>query len=54
MFLNLNDAESLDGLTAMVKVAEVIEREIDFVIHDWMEMVEKQDDLMHILLKAVS
>jgi len=33
-----------------VKVADVLEREMDFVIHDWMEMVEKQDDVMHIPL----
>ena len=32
------------------KVADVIEREMDFVIHDWMGMVEKQEDLMHISL----
>ena len=32
------------------KVADVLEREMDFVIHDWMEMVEKQEDLMHISL----
>jgi hypothetical protein len=31
-----------------VKVADVLEREMGFVIHDWMEMVEKQDDVMHI------
>jgi hypothetical protein len=28
------------------KVADVLEREMDFVIHDWREMVEKQEDLM--------
>jgi len=33
-----------------VKVADVLEREMDFVIHDWMAMVEKQDDVMHIPL----
>ena len=33
-----------------VKVADVLEREMDFVIHDWMELVEKQDDVMHIPL----
>jgi hypothetical protein len=27
------------------KVADILEREMDFVIHDWMEMVEKQEDL---------
>jgi len=32
------------------KVADILEREMDFVIHDWMEMVEKQEDLMHIPL----
>jgi len=32
------------------KVADVLEREMDFVIHDWMGMVEKQEDLMHISL----
>jgi hypothetical protein len=30
------------------KVADVLERETDFVIHEWMGMVEKQEDLMHI------
>jgi hypothetical protein len=33
-----------------VKVAEVLEREMDFVIRDWMTLVEKQDDVMHIPL----
>lgn len=33
-----------------MKVADVLEREMDFVIRDWMEMVEKQDDVMHISL----
>ena len=33
-----------------VKVAEVLEREMDFVIRDWMTLVEKQEDLMHISL----
>jgi hypothetical protein len=37
-------------LTTSVKVADVLEREMDFVIHDWMEMVEQQEDLMHISL----
>ena len=37
-------------LATSVKVADVLEREMDFVIHDWMEMVEKQEDLMHISL----
>ena len=32
------------------KVADVLEREMDFVIHEWMEMVGKQEDLMHISL----
>jgi len=32
------------------KVADVLERETDFVIHEWMGMVEKQQDLMHISL----
>jgi hypothetical protein len=32
------------------KVADVLEREMDFVIHDWREMVEKQEDLMNIPL----
>ena len=32
------------------KVADVLERETDFVIHEWMGMVEKQEDLMHISL----
>jgi len=34
-----------------VKVTDILEREMDFVIHDWMEMAEKQEDLMHIFLK---
>jgi hypothetical protein len=32
------------------KVADVLEREVDFVIRDWMETVERQEDLMHISL----
>jgi hypothetical protein len=28
------------------KVADVLEREMDFVIDDWMEMVQKQEDLL--------
>jgi hypothetical protein len=32
------------------KVADVLEREMDFVNDDWMGMVEKQQDLMHISL----
>jgi hypothetical protein len=32
------------------KVADVLEREMDFVIHDWMEMVQNQEDLIHISL----
>jgi hypothetical protein len=32
------------------KVADVLERETDFVIHKWLGMVEKQEDLMHISL----
>jgi hypothetical protein len=40
-FLNVGNTE---------KVADVLEREMDFVIHDWMGMVEKQEDLMHISL----
>jgi hypothetical protein len=39
--LNVGDRE---------KVADVIEREMDFVIHEWMGLVEKQEDLMHISL----
>ena len=37
-------------LTTTAKVAAILEREMDFAIHDWMEMVEKQEDLMHIFL----
>ena len=37
-------------LPTSVKVADVLEREMHFVIHDWMEMVEKQDDVMHVTL----
>ena len=32
------------------KVADVLERELDFAIRDWMALVEKQEDLMHITL----
>ena len=32
------------------KVADVLERDMDFVIHKWLGMVEKQEDLMHISL----
>src|SRR6202043_1813364 len=31
-------------------VADILERELDPVIHDWMRLVEKQDDLMSIAL----
>jgi hypothetical protein len=37
-------------LATTEKVADILEREMDFVIHDWMEMVEKQEDLVHIPL----
>jgi hypothetical protein len=37
-------------LATTEKVAEILEREMDFVIDDWMEMAEKQEDLMHIPL----
>jgi hypothetical protein len=37
-------------LATTEKVADILEREMDFVIHDWMEMVEKQEDLMRIPL----
>ena len=33
-----------------VKVADILEREMDFVVHDWMKMVEQREDLMHISL----
>jgi RsbT co-antagonist protein rsbRD N-terminal domain len=31
-------------------VADILERELDALIHDWMELVEKQDDLMAMTL----
>jgi hypothetical protein len=31
-------------------VADILERELDPLIHDWMQLVEKQDDLMSITL----
>jgi hypothetical protein len=31
-------------------VADILERELDPLIHDWMQLVEKQDDLMAITL----
>jgi hypothetical protein len=31
-------------------VADILERELDPVIHDWMTLVEKQEDLMSIVL----
>ena len=31
-------------------VADILERELDALIHDWMQLVEKQDDLMAITL----
>ena len=31
-------------------VADILEREHDALIHDWMQLVEKQDDLMAISL----
>jgi hypothetical protein len=30
----------------------VLEHEMDFGIHDWMEMVEKQDNLMHVFVRT--
>jgi RsbT co-antagonist protein rsbRD N-terminal domain len=36
------------GTTA--SVADILERELDALIHDWMELVEKQDDLMAMTL----
>ena len=51
-FLNREAHSKNNGtlLATSVKVADVLVREMDFVIHDWMEMVEKQDDVMHIPL----
>jgi RsbT co-antagonist protein rsbRD N-terminal domain len=31
-------------------VADILERELDALIHDWMQLVEKQDDLMAMTL----
>ncbi len=31
-------------------VADILERELDPLIHDWMQLVEKQDDLMAVTL----
>ena len=31
-------------------VADILERELDLLIHDWMQLVEKQDDLMAMTL----
>jgi hypothetical protein len=31
-------------------VADILERELDHLIHDWMQLVERQDDLMAITL----
>jgi hypothetical protein len=49
-FLNGTPKNSGTLFVTNVKVADILEREMDFVIHDWMEMVEKQEDLMHISL----
>ena len=52
----MSGTESLDKrtyevfATATVKFADVIERETDFVIHDWMERAQKHEDLMRIPL----
>jgi len=52
----LSGTESLDKrtyevfATATVKFADVIERETDFVIYDWMERAQEHEDLMHIPL----
>ena len=35
---------------ASESVADILERELDGVIHDWMRLVEKQEDLMSIAL----
>jgi len=31
-------------------VADILERELDPIIHDWMRLVEKQEDLMSVVL----
>jgi hypothetical protein len=31
-------------------VADILERELDPIIHDWMMLVEKQEDLMTVVL----
>ena len=31
-------------------VADILERELDALVHDWMQLVEKQDDLMAMAL----
>jgi hypothetical protein len=42
-----NDGPRLDTTES---VADILERELDPLIHDWMQLVEKQDDLMAITL----
>jgi hypothetical protein len=49
-FLNRTPKNSGTLFVTNVKVADILEREMDFVIHDWMEMVEQREDLMHISL----
>ena len=33
-------------------VADILERELDHLIHDWMALVEKQEDLMAVSFDA--
>jgi len=44
MITHLKNNGTRSGTTA--SVADILERELDALIHDWMELVEKQDDLM--------
>jgi hypothetical protein len=38
------------SMGTLESVADILERELDAVIHDWMRLVEKQEDLMSIAL----
>lgn len=45
-----NSKNNGTGIAAAESVADVLEREMDHLIHDWLMLVEKQEDLMAIPL----
>ena len=43
-------SESLSASTGTERVADILEQELDPTIHEWMVLVEKEPDLIHIPL----